>query len=67
MANSDWISPNYSLTPPDQGNDDEDGSEDVVVTTAEAANCTLPVLLYREYNVVTGMIQGSQSGKIMQW
>jgi len=57
MANSDWISPNYSLTPPDQDNDDGSGSEDVVVTTA-AANCTLPILLYRDYNVVTATICG---------
>ena len=62
MANSDWISPNYSLTPPDQDNDDGSGSEDVVVTTA-AANCTLPILLYRDYNVVTGTTQVSQPMK----
>ena len=56
MANSDWISPNYSLTPPDQDKDGEGGGgsgEDVVVSS-EAANCTLPFLLSRDYNVVTG-------------
>ena len=64
MENSDWISPNYSLTPPgDQDNDKEDngGSEDVVVTNTAAVNCTLPFLLYRDYNVVTGTNQISRT------
>ena len=65
MANSDWISPNYSLTPPDQDKDGEDGGggsgEDNVVVTSEAANCTLPFLLSRDYNVVTGKMSESRN------
>ena len=67
MANSDWISPNYSLTPPDQDKDGEGGGEgggsgeDNVVVTSEAANCTLPFLLSRDYNVVTGKMSESRN------
>ncbi len=66
MANSDWISPNYSAIPPPGSEDDGSNGTaagDVPTTTStgvdvSATNCTIPYPLARDYNVVTATICG---------
>jgi hypothetical protein len=62
MSNSDWISPNYSMIPPGDADDDYGGADrndtTIITSIEDATNCSMPYPLSRGYNVVTATICG---------